>query len=194
MVHHEIFDPASATSIFTMGRKTPDSPILEASKGTNYLFATTHEDHLHPPCTVQWDLTASKNIVLISLLCSLKYLTLWGNQVVIHYISATNDISINDDYNAIPKYYAQFLSSENHKDVSSGSVYDSAKRNVYINKNIILDLLFNKLNIFECQVSLWFFVFNDMNYHHIWLILTNTIIPQITMFIPMIKWEKIMLT
>ena len=39
----------------------------------------------------------------------------------IHSINATNDISMNDDDNFIHKYYAPFLSSNNHEDVSSGS-------------------------------------------------------------------------
>ena len=38
----------------------------------------------------------------------------------IHYNNANNDISINDDDNFINKYYAPFLSSKNHEDVSSG--------------------------------------------------------------------------
>ena len=42
----------------------------------------------------------------------------------IHSINATNDISMNDDYNFIHKYYAPFLSSNNHEDISSGSEYD----------------------------------------------------------------------
>ena len=37
------------------------------------------------------------------------------------------------------RYYAPFLSSNNNEDVSSGSEYDSAKRRVPRNKNIILD-------------------------------------------------------
>ena len=44
----------------------------------------------------------------------------------------------------IDKYYAQFLSSKNHEDISSGSEYDSAKQRVHRNKNIILDLLLYK--------------------------------------------------
>ena len=37
----------------------------------------------------------------------------------IHYINATNDISIKDYDNFIHKYYAPFLSSDNHLDISS---------------------------------------------------------------------------
>ena len=44
----------------------------------------------------------------------------------IHYMNATNDISMNDDDNFIHKYYAPFLLSNNHEYVSSGSEYDSA--------------------------------------------------------------------
>ena len=39
----------------------------------------------------------------------------------IHFINATNYISMNDDDNFIHKYYAPFLSSNKHEDVSSGS-------------------------------------------------------------------------
>ena len=39
----------------------------------------------------------------------------------IHYINATNDLYMNDDYNCMHKYYAPFLSSNNHEDLSSGS-------------------------------------------------------------------------
>ena len=54
---------------------------------------TTHEDHLHPPLNGQWDLTYTQNIESGSFLCSLKYLTLRGDQVVnIHYLH--NDLSI----------------------------------------------------------------------------------------------------
>ena len=66
----------------------------------------------------------------------------------IHYINTTNDISMNYDDNFIHKYYAPFLSSNNYEDVSSGSEYDSAKRRVCHNKNIILDLLLNKSKSF----------------------------------------------
>ena len=68
---------------------------------------------------------------------------------------------MNDDENVIHKYYALFLSSKNHEDVSSGSEYDSGKWKVCFNKNIILYLLFNKSNSFEWQVLLLFFVLND---------------------------------
>ena len=37
----------------------------------------------------------------------------------IHSINGTNDISMNDDDNFIHKYYAPFLSSNNHEDVFS---------------------------------------------------------------------------
>ena len=63
--------------------------------------------------------------------------------------------------NYIHKYYALFLLSKNHKDVSSGSEYDSAKKRVSRQKNNILDLLLNKSNIFEWNVSLLFFVLGD---------------------------------
>ena len=76
----------------------------------------------------------------------------------IHYINTTNDISMNDDENYMQKYYAPILSSNNYDDFYSGSEYDSAKQIVCCNKNIILDLLLNKLNSFESQVSLLFFV------------------------------------
>ena len=59
---------------------------------------------------------------------------------------------MNDDSNFINSYYAPFLSSENHDDVSSGSEYDSLKKRVRPNKNIILDLLLNKPNSFKWQV------------------------------------------
>ena len=39
-------------------------------------------------------------------------------------INATNNIAMKDDENFINKYYAQFLSSKDHEDVSSGSDYD----------------------------------------------------------------------
>ena len=51
---------------------------------------------------------------------------------------------MNDDENFIHKYYARFLPSNNHEDVSSGSECDSEKRRVRRNKNIISDLLLNK--------------------------------------------------
>ena len=55
----------------------------------------------------------------------------------IHYIKATNDLSMNDDDNFIHIYYAPFLSSENHEDIYLRSYYDSAKRIFCQNKNII---------------------------------------------------------
>ena len=39
----------------------------------------------------------------------------------IHYINATNYISMNDDYKFIDKYDALFLSSKNHEDIYSVS-------------------------------------------------------------------------
>ena len=47
------------------------------------------------------------------------------------------------------KYYALFLSPDNHQDVSTGTEYDSAKRGVCRHKCIILNLLLNKSKIFE---------------------------------------------
>ena len=38
----------------------------------------------------------------------------------IHFVNATNDISMNDDENFIHEYYAPFFGSKNHEDVSSG--------------------------------------------------------------------------
>ena len=62
----------------------------------------------------------------------------------IHYTNKTNDISMNEYDNYTHKYYASFLSSNNHGDVSSGLEYDSAKQRVCHQKYIILDLLFKK--------------------------------------------------
>ena len=56
---------------------------------------------------------------------------------------------MNDDDDFIHKYYALFLSSDNHKDVASGSEYISVKRRVHRNKIIILDLLLIKSKSFE---------------------------------------------
>ena len=56
---------------------------------------------------------------------------------------------MNDDGNFIHKYYAPFISSNNHEYVSSGSEYDLAKQRVRHNKNILSDLLLNKSNSFE---------------------------------------------
>ena len=67
----------------------------------------------------------------------------------IHSINATNDLSMKYYVNFIHKYYAQFLSSNNHEDVSYVSEYDSPKRRVCRNKNIILDFLLNKSKSFE---------------------------------------------
>ena len=61
----------------------------------------------------------------------------------------------DDDF--IHKYYSQFLSSENHEDLSSKSEYESVKRRVFHHKQNSLDLLLNKSNIFKWQVSLLFF-------------------------------------
>ena len=59
---------------------------------------------------------------------------------------------MNDDDNYMHKYYARFLSSNNHENVSSGSEYDKAKWILYFNKNIILDLILNKSKGFERKV------------------------------------------
>ena len=72
----------------------------------------------------------------------------------IQYINGTNDISMNDDEKFIHKYYAPFLPSNNNEDVYSVSQFDSARRRVFHNKNIILDLLLNKSKSFELQASL----------------------------------------
>ena len=61
----------------------------------------------------------------------------------------------------IHKYYASFLSSNNNEDISSGSEYDSVKRRARLHLKTVLDLLLNKSNIFECQVSMLFFFLND---------------------------------
>ena len=90
---HEIFELDPATSGFTMDRKTPDSPSIEASPGKYHIFAATHEDHLHPPFTGQWDLTSTHNIDLGSLLRFLKYITLCGDQVI-NLCDFHNDLSI----------------------------------------------------------------------------------------------------
>ena len=68
---------------------------------------------------------------------------------------------MNDDDNYMHKYYATFLSSNNHEDISSGSEYNSAKRRVCRNKTIIFYLILNKSKSFEWQLSLLFFVLNS---------------------------------
>ena len=65
---------------------------------------------------------------------------------------------MNYDENYIHKYYVPFLSSKNHEDVYLGLKYDSEKRRVCRQKNIILSLLLNKPKGFEWQVSLLFFL------------------------------------
>ena len=57
---------------------------------------------------------------------------------------------MNDDNSLIHKYYAIFLSSRHNEDVSSGSEYVPTKQKFRRNKKLILDLLLNKSNIFEC--------------------------------------------
>ena len=54
MVQHEIIELYPASSIFKMDSKTSDSQLIEASPGTNHIFATIHVDHLHPPFIGQW--------------------------------------------------------------------------------------------------------------------------------------------
>ena len=68
---------------------------------------------------------------------------------------------MNDNENFIHKYYAPFLQSKNNEDVSSGSEYSSEKRRVLRNKNNIFDLLSNKSNSFQWQLSFLLFVIND---------------------------------
>ena len=64
-------------------------------------------------------------------------------------ISSTYDISMNYDEKFIDKYYAQFILSKNHEDVSSRSEYDSAKIIVHCHKSIIFSLLSKKSKSFE---------------------------------------------
>ena len=70
------------------------------------------------------------------------------NVAYIQSINGTNDKSMNDDKTFIHKYYAPFSPSNNNEDVSSGWEYDSEKQRVRNNKNILLDLLLNKLKSF----------------------------------------------
>ena len=81
MVQYDFFELDTATYRFIMDSKTPDSPSIEASPGTNHIFVTTHADHLHTPQTRKWDFTSTNNIDLGSFSLSLKYLTLRGDQV-----------------------------------------------------------------------------------------------------------------
>ena len=81
MVQRERFELDPATSILKMYRKAPDLPSIEASPGTIHLFSATHKDHLRTPSTVQWALTSTQNIKLISLSRSPKYITRHGDQV-----------------------------------------------------------------------------------------------------------------
>ena len=55
---------------------------------------------------------------------------------------------MNDDNKYIHTYYSPFSLSNNQKDTSSGSEYDSEKQIVHCQENIILDLLFNQLDSF----------------------------------------------
>ena len=64
---------------------------------------------------------------------------------------------MNYDEHFIHKYYAPFLPSNNHEDISSGSQYDSEKRRVRCNKRIILDLLLNKSKILNGRYHSYFF-------------------------------------
>ena len=67
----------------------------------------------------------------------------------IHDINETNERSINGDSNYIHKYYAPFLLSNIHEDLSTGTLYDSDKLRVCCQINIILDLLLRKSKSFE---------------------------------------------
>ena len=72
LVQIERFEMYPATSRFNMDSKSPeDSPSIEASPGTNHIFATTHQYYLHPLCTSQFTFTYAHNIHLGSLACSL---------------------------------------------------------------------------------------------------------------------------
>ena len=66
----------------------------------------------------------------------------------IYSINITNNISMNYYYNYMHKYYAPFLSSNNHLYVSSGSEYNSDKRRVCCNKKVPLDSIINESNSF----------------------------------------------
>ena len=77
-------------------------------------------------------------------------------------INATNDITINDDENFINKYYAPFILSNNHKDISLlDQNMISENRILCRHKNIILDLLLKKSNSFKWQVLLLCFLLNN---------------------------------
>ena len=94
---------------------------------------------------------------------------------------------MNDDENFIHKYYSPFLLSNNHEDVYFGPEYDSEKRILCHNKNMVLDLLLNKSKSFEYKVSLIFLFSATKTFHRIWLKLVNTVTSQVTTFTPMIK-------
>ena len=108
----------------------------------------------------------------------------------IQYINGTNDISMNDDETFIHKYYSPFLPSENNEDVSSGSEYDSSKRRVRRNKNIILDILLNKSKSFEWQVSLLFFVINDKKLSSHMAQISEHVNSSNQKIVPMIRWSE----
>ena len=66
---------------------------------------------------------------------------------------------MNNDEIAIHKYYAPFLSSNNHSDASSRSRYDSEKRRDCCHKKLYS--LLNKSKSLEWKVSLLFLILND---------------------------------
>ena len=85
MVQRESIELSHATYRFTMDRKTPDLPSIETSSRKTNIFATTHEDHLHPQFTGQWYSSSSwpvsayqshahsRAVVLHTLYIGLKY-------------------------------------------------------------------------------------------------------------------------
>ena len=116
MVQRESVDLAPDTNRLTMDRKTPDSTSIEASHVTNNIFVKTHEDHLYPPFTIQWALISAQNIDLGSFLCSLKSLTLRGDQVVNlckfhHYLSIALSAYSNKNIEVIPPFLDFYRSS-----------------------------------------------------------------------------------
>ena len=69
----------------------------------------------------------------------------------------TNIIPMNDDVNAVQKYYAPFLLSNFQEYISTGTQFEPEKIRYRIHKNVIMYLLLKKPKGFNGRFLCYFF-------------------------------------
>ena len=112
----------------------------------------------------------------------------------IQYINGTNEIYMNADEKVSIKIMHHFYNQRIMKMYPPDQ--NIVQRNEEYSVIKIIFLIYYQINqiVFNGSYHFYYLLSMTQNCHHIWIISVNTLTPKIKKFIPMIIWEKLLLT